>query len=585
MNKLIQKIKNLSLITSITGIVGIIFTIAVIILIITLSGIISERYIKAEFEKLKLIGKNLSLVCSTPLQYYSVEELNKIIKTTLKENKGIYQINIIDTENTYIASTKESLIGKESKIKVESIKKYKIIKKGGKCILITPVYISEKEIGGIIEIKYTLKYIKRKILTLILIIAIVTFLYEIIALIGVYFVLKKSIIQPLFYITEKVQKVAEGQLEQEPVEVEAGGKNEIGILARAFEKMRVELIEKIDAINSQREYLNKRVDELNNKLKEIAKGNLSIKVEAREDDIPQIKEIIGALNEIIEAFKRIIINIKQVSSEIKSSSEEVSASTEEMRNIAEHQKDITSQAMATITELTATIKQISHNANETSNRIADNISEVEKTQQVLNNSMQNVIEISKILYNTIENMLKLAEIAERISEIVQMINGISEKSDLLALNAAIEATEAGVAGRRFRIVADEMRRLADLTLKRSKEIEEILKTIKGGIDESSEVLKQIGERFRDIEENMKNSVNFMESVRHIFTTTSDGMKEISISTAQQAKATESFSDVMKDIMSGAEQTARAIKETEYAITRFIEMSSELKKQIDLFKTE
>ncbi|NLI91670.1 MAG: methyl-accepting chemotaxis protein [Peptococcaceae bacterium] len=102
--------------------------------------------------------------------------------------------------------------------------------------------------------------------------------------------------------------------------------------------------------------------------------------------------------------------------------------------------------------------------------------------------MEKVFDVSQKVNLSIST---LAQEAKKIGDIVQLINGISQQTDLLALNAAIEAARAGQHGRGFAVVADEVRKLADNTLKSATLIMELIDNVKNLINDSVENMCQV----------------------------------------------------------------------------------------------
>ena len=102
----------------------------------------------------------------------------------------------------------------------------------------------------------------------------------------------------------------------------------------------------------------------------------------------------------------------------------------------------------------------------------------------LKESTNSTTQITESIIETIEN---LAEKLKSIATIIEAINEIAEQTTLLSLNASIEAARAGEAGKGFAVVAQEIRKLADESIRSAEEIAQIVQEIEGNTKEATDV--------------------------------------------------------------------------------------------------
>ena len=175
-----------------------------------------------------------------------------------------------------------------------------------------------------------------------------------------------------------------------------------------------------------------------------------------------------------------------------------------------------------------------------------------------------------------ESMLQLGDNSQKIGGIVEIIDEISDQTNLLALNAAIEAAGAGEAGKRFAIVAQEVKRLAERTVDATKQIKGLIEEIQKatnstimvteegtkGVDAASALVDKVQLSFSNI-------INMVEE-------TARAAKEITLSTQQQTSACEQMAETMTEVRDVAQQVATSATETERAISDIMEQTEKLR---------
>ncbi len=165
----------------------------------------------------------------------------------------------------------------------------------------------------------------------------------------------------------------------------------------------------------------------------------------------------------------------------------VSASNSSMLN-SDQQASRTSSVAAAINQLGAAAQEIAQNAALASQHSSEARSLAEDGQQVVDKTISAMQQLSAKISDSCGNIETLNSNTVNIGQILEVITGISQQTNLLALNAAIEAARAGEAGRGFAVVADEVRNLAHRTQDSAQQVQKMIEELQVGAREAVTIM-------------------------------------------------------------------------------------------------
>ncbi|MHB1115265.1 methyl-accepting chemotaxis protein [Sideroxydans sp.] len=237
-----------------------------------------------------------------------------------------------------------------------------------------------------------------------------------------------------------------------------------------------------------------------------------------------------------------------------------------------------------IQSIAATMEQFSQSIAEVANMAADSLTEMKRTQGIveLNNvnmgrSIDATTKVAETVQRSSKTISDLGASIERIGKIANSIKEIADQTNLLALNAAIEAARAGEQGRGFAVVADEVRKLAERT---SSSTKDITKTIADITAISNEAVKSMGEAVVEVESGItliRDNGERLTEVMEATVSMSQRIDHITMASKEQSVAGENVAKSLEHISGLVDENARSSQQTRDAAVELAKSADELSK--------
>jgi methyl-accepting chemotaxis protein len=280
------------------------------------------------------------------------------------------------------------------------------------------------------------------------------------------FVVFNGVTKPIVKVTNAIRDISEGEGNLTHI-LKIESKDEIGDLARYFNKLMSVIRIPIDEVKKTVTALNSVSEELASISRELASGSEGTAVQSTT---------------VASTTEQMAANINAMAS----GAEEASVNANEVAHAAETMSDNMNTIAAAIEEMSASISEITNNA--------------DKARSVAEDATAKSSEAT-------DTMKKLGIAAKEIGQVTTVIKKIADKTNLLALNATIEAASAGESGKGFAVVASEIKELATQS---AKSADDIAQRIDGIQHESSDAIKVISEA-SDIIVKINQAIEFITS--------------------------------------------------------------------------
>ncbi|MHC4697517.1 MAG: methyl-accepting chemotaxis protein [Planctomycetota bacterium] len=276
----------------------------------------------------------------------------------------------------------------------------------------------------------------------------------------------------------------------------------------------------------------------------VALGDLTAEVPAEG------KSETGAL---ARAMNQMTANLARIVSQITTASVKMEAASKEQTVGANNQSTATAEMSTTAGELLATAQQVARSGTSVAEQASTAANECASGTKSVQDAVQGITGIRDRVERVAEHMVDLGGKSQQISGVLDIINELAEQTNLLSLNASIEAAGAGEAGKRFAVVAGEIRKLAERAGESTIEIrgliDSVQQTINGTIMATEEGTKAVQEGVRLTAE----AEGSFERIASQVASTRESAKAIEMASGQQATALEQMDGAVRNIDTTAQQ--------------------------------
>ncbi len=314
--------------------------------------------------------------------------------------------------------------------------------------------------------------------------------------------------------------------------------------------------------------------------KKMAEGDLTHEPHTTDpDEIGQLSRVLSTLQQYL---RDAISDSRKTNKSISDNVSDLNDSSEELVTVSLEQSSGAAEQAAAVHQVTSTAEEIAATSSEISSNV-ENIRRVaEETYQAcvkgrdeVNLTVDGMEDVKDKVRAIAESTLDLGRKSQKISGIVSIIDDISEQTHLLALNAAIEAAGAGEHGKRFTVVADEVRRLSERTVEATTDIKSLIEEIQESTNETVMITEHGASIVLEGASTVEMIGGILEDLLVLVMRSKDAAKEMAVATQQQALAGDQLVMTISDINGVAVQVSRAAEQVESSAIKLKNISGKL----------
>lgn len=319
------------------------------------------------------------------------------------------------------------------------------------------------------------------------------------------------------------------------------------------------------------------------KVNAVANGDLRVTIDYDSKD--EIGELSHDMNIMIRSISDMIGSIMTSAGNVVNTVDILRVESEKTAEGARNQSGQAAQIATAAEEMSQTITDIARNATQASQSSEEAMKTADNGKTVADGAVNTV---AKVYTSTIELSTMVEKLNNRASEIggiVTVIKDIADQTNLLALNAAIEAARAGEQGRGFAVVADEVRKLAERTIKATGEITEKITAVQSESEQTSKSMEEAScevtkatDYIRQVGDALNHIVDAVQKVRDQITHIATAVDEQSAASEEVASNIEKTSSISRDM-------ERMSDEVMHEVNGLIKIAEELRNTTSGFRTK
>jgi len=288
-------------------------------------------------------------------------------------------------------------------------------------------------------------------------------------------------------------------------------------------------------------------------------GDLTARLPENKDNeigllAQQFNLFLGHLHDMFQQVSASAIRVKEIS-------EHVNEKINNAANLADQQSASTQTVAAAVNEMEMTVKDISSSASNASESAEISQSTSVSCSDFVSQTIEQMQALESSMGTSVSSVTELSSEIQSITQVLEVIKGISEQTNLLALNAAIEAARAGEQGRGFAVVADEVRTLAQRTAESTEQINSMIASLNNKAEEAVSAIELGNKTTAQTSERLNETGDTLSTITQEIINLTEMNALVATATREQTQATSEISQNVVMISDTANQTKENMRES------------------------
>jgi len=312
----------------------------------------------------------------------------------------------------------------------------------------------------------------------------------------------------------------------------------------------------------------------------LADGDLTVKATVTDDMTGAIAD---AVNFAVEQLRELVTGINITAQTVSESANETMETTGNLATASGQQAEQVRNVTDSINEMALSFDGMADRSRESSEVAQRSVTIAHSGSQMVQQTIKGMDTIRNQIQETSKRIKRLGESSQEIGDIVELINGIAEQTNILALNAAIQSASAGGAGRGFAVVADEVQRLAERATNATRRIELLVQNIQTDTSEAVVSMESTTSEVVSGAEKAEDAGEALQRIESVSKDLSRLIEDISQEAQTQSTTAKEIAGHMNSIRDVSILTSEGTKQTEQSMGRLADLVHKLSDSVADFK--